>query len=72
MSSSGATIKQRLLSGGIRVIIGKGLTVLPLLIVNALIARLLGPETMGGYFLALSQFHYLSYCRGPTAGPQGL
>ena len=48
------TINRRLISGGSWAFSGKVLTVFTALAVNALLARLLTPESLGAYFLTLS------------------
>ena len=61
------TLKQRLLSGSAWALIGKAASVLATLLVNALLARLLSPQDLGAYFLALSMVYL-----GATVGALGL
>lgn len=50
----GRTFKHRLLSGGMWGFVGRAATVLIGFVSNALLARLLSPQDLGTYFLALS------------------
>ena len=48
------SLRERLLSGGLWSLVGRGATALTALTVNALLARLLPPDEMGAYFIVLS------------------
>jgi O-antigen/teichoic acid export membrane protein len=52
--SVGDSIRQRFLRGSAWVLAGKGLAIVLQVLVNAFLARLLGPGQLGGYFLVFS------------------